>query len=82
MPGYGVHIPSIHDGLTLTCRLHYSSRLGDFANSAWDKQRGYQGAIVAHPYAPLGGSQEDHVVAETTKTLVQAGYIVMTFNFR
>ncbi|KAK4508246.1 hypothetical protein PRZ48_001984 [Zasmidium cellare] len=82
MPGYGVHIPSIHDGLTLTCRLHYSSRLGDFANSAWDQQRGYQGAIVAHPYAPLGGSQEDHVVAETTKTLVQGGYIVMTFNFR
>lgn len=82
MPAYYVHIPSVHDGLMLNCRLHYSSRLRDLANEDRNQQRDYRGAIVAHPYAPLGGSLEDHVVTETTKSLVQEGYIVMTFNFR
>ena len=39
-------------------------------------------AIIAHPYAPLGGSFDDHVVSETTKLLLDHGFIVGTFNFR
>lgn len=39
-------------------------------------------AIIAHPYAPLGGSFDDGVVQEATKILLDHGYIVGTFNFR
>jgi alpha/beta superfamily hydrolase len=39
-------------------------------------------AIVAHPYAPLGGCYDDPVVASMGNALLDAGYIVGTFNFR
>lgn len=39
-------------------------------------------AIIAHPYAPLGGSFDDNVVQEATKILLEHGFIVGTFNFR
>lgn len=39
-------------------------------------------AIIAHPYAPLGGSFDDNVVHEATKVLLDHGFIVGTFNFR
>ena len=38
--------------------------------------------MIAHPYAPLGGSYDDAVVLSVTETLVNEGHIVMTFNFR
>lgn len=39
-------------------------------------------AIIAHPYAPLGGSFDDNVVHEATKILLDYGFIVGIFNFR
>ncbi|BFZ55367.1 hypothetical protein PYCC9005_002407 [Savitreella phatthalungensis] len=39
-------------------------------------------AIVAHPYAPLGGSQDDHVVRALAKSLAGvAGLDTVTFNY-
>ena len=39
-------------------------------------------AVVAHPYAPLGGNFDDRVVVNVVKVLVQNGWVVGTFNFR
>jgi hypothetical protein len=39
-------------------------------------------AIVAHPYAPLGGCYDDPVVSTVAATILKQGFIVGTFNFR
>lgn len=39
-------------------------------------------AIVAHPYAPLGGCFDDPVVGAMTEELLNGGYVVGTFNLR
>jgi alpha/beta superfamily hydrolase len=39
-------------------------------------------AIVAHPYAPMGGCYDDPVVDVVAATILKQGYIVGTFNFR
>ncbi|KAF2223725.1 hypothetical protein BDZ85DRAFT_318937 [Elsinoe ampelina] len=39
-------------------------------------------AIIAHPYAPLGGTYDDPIVLACAETLLGQGYIVATFNFR
>lgn len=69
-------IPSIHDNTQLECRLHVPQSLFQ-GNSCvtW-------GAIVAHPYAPLGGSLDDHVVSIVAKELLSQGILTLTFNFR
>lgn len=41
-----------------------------------------KGAIVAHPYAPLGGTMDDPVVTTAVDQLLQLGFVVGTFNFR
>lgn len=41
-----------------------------------------KGAVVAHPYAPMGGCYDDPVVMEVVETLLGKGYVVGTFNFR
>ena len=38
-------------------------------------------AILAHPYAPLGGSYNDPVISLLTTTLLDQGIFVVTFNF-
>lgn len=44
---------------------------------------GYRAAaIVAHPYAPLGGSFDDNIVAVVSAVLLRLGFVVCTFNFR
>jgi hypothetical protein len=40
------------------------------------------GAILAHPYAPLGGCYDDPVVSIVGTELLRAGYVLGTFNFR
>jgi alpha/beta superfamily hydrolase len=37
---------------------------------------------VAHPYAPLGGCFDDPVVDEVGGELLNAGFFLVTFNFR
>jgi len=41
-----------------------------------------KGAIIAHPYAPLGGCFDEPVVMAVVEQLLDMGLIVGTFNFR
>jgi hypothetical protein len=76
-PGYSFTIPSIHDDTTLDCHLYHPKQHRDPG-----LLRETKAAIVAHPYAPLGGCYDDPVVASMGEALLDAGYIVGTFNFR
>ncbi|KAK4208154.1 Alpha/Beta hydrolase protein [Rhypophila decipiens] len=84
-------LPSIHDGLPLDCRVYHPKSLDPelLKNPQvleelptplrlWRKHA----AVVAHPYAPLGGCYNDPVVGIAARTLLDLGYLVMTFNFR
>ncbi|KAK8196030.1 hypothetical protein M8818_007182 [Zalaria obscura] len=64
-------IPSLADATPLDCRIYTSNTPGQ-----WNK-----GAIIAHPYAPLGGSYDDPVVMSLVSLLAQE-MVVVTFNFR
>ena len=46
--------------------------------SLWQKR----GAIIAHPYGPLGGCYDDPVVQSVVTEVLKHGFIVGTFNFR
>ncbi|ODH31455.1 hypothetical protein ACO22_03468 [Paracoccidioides brasiliensis] len=72
-------IPSVYDGIRIDCRLYHPLHLSrpDSALS-WKKK----GAVVAHPYAPIGGNYDNHIVCWVARELLKVGYIVMTFNFR
>lgn len=74
---YSFVIPSIHDDLELDCRIHYPKRTEQNA-----RLFGKAFAIVAHPYAVLGGSYDDAVVGQAGSVLLQQGCILATFNFR
>lgn len=78
-PAFSFSIPSIHDGCQLECRLYLPCEPPDIQSTS---SRSIRGAIVAHPYAPLGGCYNDPVVSFIGGELLQAGYIVGTFNFR
>jgi hypothetical protein len=72
-------LPSIHDGTTLDCRVYHPFSLSISPRAPpWQKHA----AIIAHPYAPLGGSWDDHTVGLIASTLLRLGYLVCTFNFR
>ncbi|KAN0071581.1 Alpha/Beta hydrolase fold [Elaphomyces granulatus] len=78
-PTFSFTIPSIYDGTQLECRLYLPPHLGrQQAVTGWEKK----GAIIAHPYAPLGGCYDDPVVNSIGGELLQDGHIVGTFNFR
>lgn len=78
-PALTFTLPSLHDGLTLDCRVYHPQSLSASPKSPpWRKH----GAIVAHPYAPLGGCYDDPVVDIVAGTLLQCGFVVGTFNFR
>ena len=69
--------PSLHDGTSLCGRIYAPKDMGNISDTCKIKA-----AIIAHPYGPLGGSQDDHVVLEAAETLLQRGFTVGTFNFR
>lgn len=79
-PALAFTIPSIHDDFTLLdCRIHHPASLTSNPHAPpWRKHA----AIVAHPYASLGGSYDDVVVETVSATLLRQGYLVGTFNFR
>ncbi|KAK7999479.1 hypothetical protein PG990_012079 [Apiospora arundinis] len=94
-PTLSFTIPSIHDGHKLDCRVFHPRGLltppqsqsaatedaeEDHTNAPppWARHI----AIVAHPYAPLGGSYDDPIVDLVGSILLQAGFLVATFNFR
>ena len=74
-PASSFTIPSLHDDLELDCRIYYPRR----ANIGQAEQLF---AILAHPYAPLGGSYDDGVVNLVGSTLLRSGVLLGTFNFR
>lgn len=68
-------LPSLHDSTVLFCTL--------CLNPATLVLHQLQGiALLAHPYAPLGGSSSDPVLALATTTFLEQGYIVCLFDFR
>ncbi|KAL3418526.1 hypothetical protein PVAG01_10242 [Phlyctema vagabunda] len=75
-------IPSIHDNTVLDCRIYHPLRLNpntvSQVSAPWEKKA----ALIAHPYAPLGGSYDDPVVDVIAATILKEGFIVGTFNFR
>ncbi|KAK0713939.1 hypothetical protein B0T26DRAFT_742440 [Lasiosphaeria miniovina] len=72
-------LPSLYDGLALNCRVYHPHSLSPSPHALpWQKHV----AIVAHPYAPLGGCYDDPVVDMVAATLLRLGFLVGTFNFR
>ncbi|PSR87398.1 Alpha/Beta hydrolase protein [Coniella lustricola] len=79
-PSLSFTIPSIHDhAATLECRIYHPRSLAPAGRGQpWRRHA----AIVAHPYAPLGGCFDDAVVETMTAVLLGQGFLVGTFNFR
>ncbi|KAI2708491.1 hypothetical protein CBS147332_6552 [Penicillium roqueforti] len=72
-------LPSVYDGNKLECRIYLPPALKNIESpTTWSNR----GAIVAHPYATLGGCYDDPVVDFIGSELIQAGCILGTFNFR
>lgn len=80
-PAYSFSLPSIEDDTQLDCRIYHPKTL---QTTLIDKTclPTLKGAIVAHPYAPLGGCYDDQVVLSVSETLLEEGFVVGTFNFR
>ncbi|KAK0648909.1 Alpha/Beta hydrolase protein [Cercophora newfieldiana] len=78
-PSLTFTLPSLHDGLALDCRVYHPASLSASPKApSWQKHA----AVVAHPYAPLGGCYDDPVVDIVAATLLRLGLLVVTFNFR
>lgn len=85
-PAYVFTIPSLHDSTPLDCRIYHPV---DFLSTkklsgspAHVNGFGIRGAIIAHPYAPLGGCYDDPVVMTVLEQMLECGFVVGTFNFR
>jgi hypothetical protein len=83
-PHYSFTIPSIHDDTTLDCRVYHPDIVNDppLAEASQHTSWRRRGIVMAHPYAPMGGSYDDRVVGIVVEEFLQAGWIVGTFNFR
>ncbi|CAK7203702.1 hypothetical protein SEUCBS139899_006446 [Sporothrix eucalyptigena] len=91
-PTLTLTLPSIHDGTPLDCRIYLPPSILALAStgSATSSARRWHGnaAIMAHPYAPMGGSYNDPIVKMVTQTLLHPSsslsseFVVATFNFR
>ncbi|EAW25279.1 uncharacterized protein NFIA_107710 [Aspergillus fischeri NRRL 181] len=78
-PTYSFNIPSVHDGTELECRLYLPLEL---QQSDGTRKWHIRGAIIAHPYAPLGGCYDDPVVGFIGGEVLRGCFVVGTFNFR
>ena len=78
-PSLTFTVPSLHDGLPIDCRIYHPHALAAPSDApAWRRHA----AVVAHPYAPLGGCYDDPIVDIVAGTLLRTGFLVGTFNFR
>ena len=78
-PTFTFTIPSIHDDITLECRIYSPPHSVLNSHEAeWNPR----GAILAHPYTPMGGSFDDNVVLSIATEVFKEGFVVGTFNFR
>ncbi|KAK3647591.1 hypothetical protein LTR56_003265 [Elasticomyces elasticus] len=78
-PAYTFTLPSIVDDIKLECRIYHPHGHDE---NILRRNPNLKGAVVAHPYAPLGGCYDDSAVMAVIGTLLERGYIVATFNFR
>lgn len=94
-PDHTLTIPSLSpSNATLECRIYLpiphprfrpqSSSPNSQRHPPSPRSRRRRGAVVAHPYGPLGGSFDDVVVCEVVRALLEDGdgWVVCTFNFR
>ncbi|KAF3045604.1 hypothetical protein E8E12_010504 [Didymella heteroderae] len=81
-PHYSFTIPSIHDDTTLDCRIYHPDVFDYSAGNEFGSRWRKRGIVMAHPYAPMGGSYDDRVVGIVVDEMLKAGYVVGTFNFR
>ncbi|KAK4152211.1 Alpha/Beta hydrolase protein [Chaetomidium leptoderma] len=78
-PSLTFTVPSLHDGLPIDCRVYHPQSLAASPDAPpWQKHA----AIIAHPYAPLGGCYDDPTVDIVAGILLRLGFLVGTFNFR
>jgi len=80
-PALSFTIPSIQEDVVLDCRVYHPASLAPTSISQlaeWNKKA----AVVAHPYAPMGGSMDDPVVGCIVSLLLKQNFVVGTFNFR
>jgi len=75
-PSCSFSIPSLHDSTELLCRIYYPKK-----QSSTETFRN-EYAILAHPYASLGGSYDDPVIGSVGSMLLAKGMVLGTFNFR
>ena len=79
-PLFTFTVPSLESGTPIDCRL-YALRLPVLFTSPHSSGVARL-ATIAHPYAPLGGSQNDTVVLLMVEELTKKGFITLTFDFR
>ena len=80
-PAFSFSIPSIHDNTVLGCRIFHPDCFS-FEKESDTRPWRAKGAVLAHPYAPLGGSQDDPVVWAIGREILRKGFVLGTFNFR
>lgn len=81
-PDYVFTIPSLADNIALDCRIYHPQSFEDVALRGMPKTWQTKGAVVAHPYSPLGGCMDDPVVMTVVEQLLDLDFVVGTFNFR
>lgn len=82
-PSFKFTIPSVHDDTAISCRVYHApTTLDNGGDGSGTAPTAKKGAIVAHPYAPLGGCYDDAVVTSLAAEMLKEGFIVGTFNFR
>ena len=79
-PLFSFTVPSLQGGTPIDCRL-YALRLPVLFTSPHSSGVARL-ATIAHPYAPLGGSQNDTAVLLMVEELTKKGFITLTFDFR
>ena len=82
-PTFIFTIPSVYDNTVLSCRV-YHPRIWSEPPGAPGRSSTWRptGIILAHPYAPLGGSQDDPVIGLVAAEFLSRGFVLGTFNFR
>ena len=80
-PRWSCTIPSIHDDSPLSVRIYHPATLTS-PHEHGEAQPRAKGIVMAHPYAPMGGSYDDRIVGIVTEEFLDSGWVVGTFNFR
>ncbi|KAK6538616.1 hypothetical protein TWF694_010194 [Orbilia ellipsospora] len=72
-------VPTTSHDLNVEARVYHPSEFP--SNYGVDRTHPRKAAVVAHPYASLGGSWDDPVVLSLVSLLIRKGWVVATFNF-